>query len=100
MLIGFNTYRTAISKLGITTSIQLANYMLENYSFAMLPGVDFGFEKEELFFRIAFVDFNGQKVMKAFETNKNIDVDFIKENAPSIIIGAESIKKFIVDLDN
>jgi aspartate/methionine/tyrosine aminotransferase len=100
MLIGFNAYRTAISKLGITTSTQLANYMLENHSFAMLPGLDFGFEKEELFFRIAFVDFNVQKVMKAFETNRNIDATFIKENAPNIMAGVESVKQFIIDVTN
>jgi len=27
----------------------------------MLKGVDFGFEKEELFFRFTFVDFDGKK---------------------------------------
>jgi aspartate/methionine/tyrosine aminotransferase len=100
MLIGFNAYRTSISKLGITTSIQLANYMLENYNFAMLPGIDFGFEKEELFFRIAFVDFNGQRMMKAFEINKNIDAAFIKQNAPNIMLGVESVKQFITDVTN
>jgi aspartate aminotransferase len=74
--------------------------MLENYNFAMLPGIDFGFEKEELFFRIAFVDFNGQRMMKAFEINKNIDAAFIKQNAPNIMLGVESVKQFITDVTN
>ena len=99
MLIGFNLYKPAILKLGISSSFELANYVLENYNFAMLPGVDFGFEKEELFFRIAFVDFNGQEVMKAYSSHKNIDSNFIKENAPNVFIGVEKIKTFIAELN-
>ena len=98
MLIGFNEYKKQILKLGITTSFDLANYVLENYKFAMLPGVDFGFEKDELFFRIAFVDFDGKKVMKAFNSDKEIDLDFIKSNTPNIFSGVEKIKEFILQL--
>tara|TARA_B110000091_G_scaffold214477_1_gene268261 strand:+ start:1017 stop:2288 length:1272 start_codon:yes stop_codon:yes gene_type:complete len=98
MLIGFNEYKRQILKLGITTSFDLANYVLENYKFAMLPGVDFGFEKDELFFRIAFVDFDGKKVMKAFNSDIEIDLDFIKSNTPNIFSGVEKIKEFILQL--
>jgi aspartate aminotransferase len=98
MLIGFNEYKKQILKLGITTSFDLANYVLVNYKFAMLPGIDFGFEKEELFFRIAFVDFDGKKVMKAFNSDLEIDLDFIKRNTPNIFSGVEKIKKFIFHL--
>ena len=100
MLIGFNAYKTKILKLGISSSFELANYLLENYNFAMLPGVDFGFDKEDLFFRIAFVDFNGQKIMKTYQTNKNIDAAFIKQNAPNVIAGIKKIKSFISDVNN
>ena len=78
----------------------MANYVLEKYNFAMLPGVDFGFEKEALFFRIAFVDFNGEKVMNAYGQDKNIDTIFIKENAPNVFFGVEKIKTFIADLNS
>ncbi|MGB0879778.1 MAG: pyridoxal phosphate-dependent aminotransferase [Polaribacter sp.] len=98
MAIGFNAYKEEISKLGITNSYDLANYVLENYTFAMLPGIDFGFKKEELFFRIAFVDFDGKKVMKAFQSNKIINTNFIRENAPNVFLGVEKIKQFISDL--
>jgi aspartate aminotransferase len=84
MLIGFNEYKKQILKLGITTSFDLANYVLVNYKITLLPGIDFGFEKEELFFRIAFVDFDGKKVMQAFNSDLEIDLDFIKRNTPNI----------------
>ena len=98
MAIGFNHFKTQISKLGIHTNVDLATYVLENYKVAMLPGVDFGFEKEELFFRIAFVDFDGQKVMKSYQEAKEIDIDFIKRHTPNIFGGVEKIKKFITDI--
>ena len=100
MLIGFNLHKAAILKLGISSSFDLANYVLENYNFAMLPGVDFGFKKEELFFRIAFVDFNGEKIMDAYSHDKNIETIFIKENAPNVFFGVEKIKTFISDLNS
>ena len=98
MLIGFNLHKAAILKLGISNSFDLANYVLENYNFAMLPGIDFGFKKEDFFFRIAFVDFDGENMMKTYQKNQNIDTNFIKENAPNIFNGVEKIKKFVIDL--
>jgi aspartate aminotransferase len=99
MLIGFNLHKAAILKLGISNSFELANYVIENYKVAMLPGVDFGFEKTELFFRIAFVDFNGESVMKVYTSHKKIDSNFIKEYAPNVFLGVEKIKSFIADLN-
>jgi aspartate/methionine/tyrosine aminotransferase len=98
MLIGFNNYKAAILKLGVSSSFELANYVLENYDFAMLPGVDFGFEKEELFFRIAFVDFNGKKIMDAFQPNEIMDTVFIKKYAPNVYLGVNKIKEFVLTL--
>ena len=98
MLIGFNNYKAAILKLGVSSSFELANYVLENYDFAMLPGVDFGFEKEELFFRIAFVDFNGKKIMDAFQPNEIMDTIFIQKYAPNVYLGVNKIKEFVLTL--
>nr|AOE14247.1 aspartate aminotransferase [uncultured bacterium] len=98
MLIGFNNYKAAILKLGVSSSFELANYVLENYDVAMLPGVDFGFEKEELFFRIAFVDFNGKKIMDAFQPNEIMDTIFIQKYAPNVYLGVNKIKEFVLTL--
>ena len=100
MVIGFNLFKNKISELGINTNSELANYVLENYKFAMLPGIDFGFKEDELFFRIAFVDFDGEKIMTAFKNNNKVDLDFIKEYAPNIFSGVEKMKKFISDLES
>jgi aspartate/methionine/tyrosine aminotransferase len=99
MVIGFNPFKHKIADLGLKTNTELANYVLENYRFAMLPGIDFGFHQEELFFRIAFVDFNGEHVMKAYQKNTKIDTDFIKEYASNVFNGVQKIRDFIASLN-
>jgi aspartate aminotransferase len=99
MTIGFNTYKDQIAKLGITTNVDLANYILEKYTFAMLPGIDFGFEKEDLFFRIAFVDFNGEEVLQCYKETYKIDLNFLKNKTPNIFAGVEKVKRFMKDLE-
>lgn len=64
MMVGFNNFKEQINTMGINTSTQLANYLLDNFSVALLPSSDFYFQKEELFFRLAFVDFNGEEVLR------------------------------------
>ncbi len=49
MMIGFNQFKTQIQSLGINTSNELANYLLDTYQVALLPGSDFGFENTEFF---------------------------------------------------
>jgi hypothetical protein len=39
-------------------------------------------KEEEFFFKIALVDFKGQNVMKAYQSDKNIDRRFIKKMRP------------------
>ena len=95
MMIGFENFKTLLKLLKLDTSAKLSHHLLNNYGVALLPGSDFGFKSNELFFRMAFVDFNGEKVMKAFEKVKNIDELFIKENCISIYKGVQQLIKFI-----
>jgi len=94
MMVGFDNFKTTLKPLKLDTSAKLSHHLLDNYGVALLPGSDFGFKSNELFFRMAFVDFNGEKVMKAFEKVKNIDELFIKENCMSIYKGVQQLIKF------
>ena len=58
----------------------------------------FQFQKEELFFRLAFVDFNGEKVLEAFKKFDGNTHEFIRTNCPSIYHGTNQIMKCINDL--
>ena len=98
MMIGFNSFKKGLHKLGLSTSSELANFLLENYQFAMLPGSDFGFDKKDLFFRIAFVDFDGKKVLDAYLKETHIDAVFIEKYAKNISEGIKSVQKFVLRL--
>lgn len=94
VMIGFVNFKDKISNLGIRTSNELSDYILENYKVALLPGSDFYFNKEDLFFRLAFVDFNGEEVMQHFKNQRIINNDFIKSYCPSIYNGIKSLIEF------
>ena len=61
----------------------------------MLPGIDFYFKEDELFFRLAFVDFKGKKVLKAFDKKSNIDDSFVQNNCANVYNGIKQIKRFV-----
>ena len=94
MMIGFNNFKENLKSLKIDTSTKLSHHLLDNYGVALLPGSDFGFKSNELFFRMAFVDFDGEKVMKAYNKVKNIDENFIKEHCERIYDGVQQLIAF------
>lgn len=95
MMIGFNKFKGKINSLGINTSEELSNHILKQYNVALLPASDFYFKEEELFFRLAFVDFDGVEVMKVFKVNPLVDEDFIKKNCSNIYNGVKRITEFV-----
>ena len=95
LMIGFNQYRERIKdQLGIASSSALARYILENYHVAVLPGSDFYFPPEDLFFRLAFVDFDGKMIPEQakFDIFKE---QHIAEYCPNIVKGIEQLKAFV-----
>lgn len=98
MMIGFETFKEAIQSLNINTSTELAHYLLENYDVALLPGSDFGFQDTELFFRLAFVDFDGENVMNLTQKDTEIDRSYVQENCPSVYRGVHQLIKFTKEL--
>ncbi len=94
VMIGFNNFKEKINNLGIDTSSELANYLLKNYKVALLPGSDFYFNEEDLFFRLAFVDFNGEDVMRHYKNQTTVDDNLIKTNCPNIFNGIKNLIEF------
>jgi len=94
MMIGFENFKEKTKLLELHSSTKLSHYLLENFGVALLPGSDFGFDTTELFFRLAFVDFDGEKVLKAYLKEKHIDEAFIIENCLSIYKGVQQLIKF------
>ena len=98
MMIGFNNFKIKINALGINTSEQLAIYLLENYKVALLPASDFYFNEEDLFLRLAFVDFDGLKAIKTYRKNYNTNDFFVKTYCPNIYKGVAQLKGFVINL--
>lgn len=97
MMIGFEKYKKQLKKLGFLTSKQLADYLLDTYGVALLPASDFYFNKDEFWFRLAFVDFNEKKTLKK-DSQLNVDKSFIKKNCPNVFYGVEKLKEFAFTL--
>ncbi len=98
MMIDFEHYKKKLEKWNIKTSTTLADYLLEKEGIALLSSTDFYFDESYLIFRLAFVDFDGEKVYKAYKKNNQIDEDFIKKYASNIYLGMNKLQRFVEEL--
>jgi len=84
----FGIYREKLALKGIETSVELCSTLLEETGIAMLPGYEFGRDPAELTARMAFVDFDGEKALKAAAgkyRDQEIDDTFIGTYAPRMV---------------
>jgi aspartate aminotransferase len=84
----FSMYREKMAERGIHTSVEMCNKIFEDTGVGILPGFDFGRDPTEMTTRIAFVDFDGNKALKAASDtywDKVIDPFFIETYAPRIV---------------
>ena len=66
--------------------------ILSETGFAMLPGIDFGFKKNKLIARIAFVDFNGAKALQLFQLfSKSTTNKIMRKLFPNIFNGVKAL---------
>ncbi len=93
-----NHVRDELSELGIETSLALVNYILHKYHVVLLEGTAFGMPKEDLYFRLAYVDYNGDEVLATYRKDpdelKNNASAFIREHAPYVYKGINSLVRF------
>jgi len=61
----FSPFASRLRLRGINDSQSLCERLLEDTGVAMIPGCEFGREKSELTARVAYVNFNGVKALKA-----------------------------------
>ena len=76
------------------SSSQMCDSILNNTGVALLPGSDFGFDKNKMLARLSFTDFDGQEFMNKIEDNQKIENDHIANLAPKIIEGVDKLKKW------
>ncbi len=76
------------------TSSEMCNNLLNETGVTLLPGSDFGFEKEKMFARLSFTDFKGQEFMDNIKLNEKIEDHMVIKYAPKIKEGVDKLKKW------
>jgi aspartate aminotransferase len=76
------------------TSSEMCDDILKKTGVALLPGSDFGFDKNKMLARLSFTDFDGQNFMNQTQNIKKIDNDLILKLAPKIAEGVDKLKKW------
>ena len=97
--INFEFHRKNLAQRGITNSIELSDRLLKETGIALLPGGDFGREKNELLFRMAYVDFDGAAALNALKSKKDYKStfpdDFIPKYAPKMVRAMDHLKNWL-----
>lgn len=90
----FGPFRELLAERGIKTSNQLTARLLEDTGVAILPGSDFGRPKDELTARLAYVDFDGARVLSVIESSPDgfdIDEQFLDTHCPNVVAATRQI---------
>jgi len=75
------------------SSSEMCEDILKKTGVALLPGSDFGFNKERMLARLSFTDFDGEQFMKKTQ-NENIDISTIEKLAPKVVEGVNNLKNW------
>ena len=95
MLCSFSKIKK-IKQYKFKNSQEMCKKILSETGFAMLPGSDFGFKKNKLISRIAFVDFDGSKALKEFSSVKKFNNNTVMKNIfPNIFNGVNSLLNWL-----
>ncbi len=93
----FEPFRSLLGNKGVLTSGQLCQQLLSEEGVAMLPGSDFGMSPDQLFVRIAYVDFDGANALQ--EAKKShldvLDDCFVEANCPRLVLACERIQRWL-----
>jgi len=97
----FNVFRERMQAKGIHTSVEMCTTLFEETGVGILPGFDFGREPTEMTARMALVDFDGDRALRAASEeylNKEIDQSFIETYAPRIVQAMNRLNTWFSEL--
>lgn len=102
MMPNFDRWRESLAQQGVTTSTQLATFLLEKYQLALLPGAAFGIPEQELSLRLAtsFVDMEtdekAQQLLDAWQVNPSEEI--MTNNHPVTQQAIHQFQKMITEI--
>ncbi len=98
----FKPFAKNLEKANVRTDEELCKDLLEKVSVAMLPGMDFGMSKEELFTRIATVDYDGKTALDTYlesmEKWKTDRETFVETACPNVVAACNQIEIYLNQL--
>ncbi|MEM7130368.1 MAG: aminotransferase class I/II-fold pyridoxal phosphate-dependent enzyme [Chloroflexota bacterium] len=103
MVANFDRWREPLAQKGVQTSTDLANYLLEEYQIATLPGTSFGIPAGELSLRLATsyldmeTDEKADAMMRAFRSGLDHE-ELTKKHLPMMNGALELFADFIQSL--
>jgi aspartate aminotransferase len=77
-----------------SSSSEMCKDILKKTGIALLPGSDFGLDSKKMLARLSFTDFNGANFLKNTSGSKKLDTVDLKKNAPNIVKGVFTLKKW------
>lgn len=94
----FSEFAEPLRKRGITTSTELCRRLLSETGVAVLPGQEFGLHPDQLALRIAYVNFDGARVLKSIDQlpkHATLDVRHFKEWCPDTLEAIDRLVEWI-----
>jgi len=77
-----------------STSSEMCKDILNKTGVALLPGSDFGLEKNKMIARLSYTDFDGANFLKNTSGSKSLDTDDLIKHAPNIVSGVSKLKNW------
>jgi len=77
-----------------SSSSEMCRDILNKTGVALLPGSDFGIEKNKMLARLSYTDFDGVNFLKNTSGSKRLHNDDLKKYAPNIVDGVSKLKKW------
>lgn len=92
----FSEHKEKFKQRGIHTSKQLCETILLETGVASLPGSSFGLANSDLFLRMSYVDFNGEKALEgSMQESQDLDEVFLNQYCPNVLEGIRKLVEWI-----
>ena len=96
----FEPWRQTLGKLGLTTSEELCERLLQQTGVATLPGSAFGRPADELTVRLAYVDFDGKSALEAMPSRSDqttVGKELLQQHCARVLDAVEAIGAWLQD---
>ena len=91
----FSNFKGIFNAKGISTAEEFCVELLNKNGVASLPASAFGFQAENFYTRMCYVDFDGAAAIDAFNNGEELNNSFYDKYTPAVINGIESLCQFL-----